>query len=78
MSARNAPLHIGCTIEKIKAIQPTEIGGLRMVMIMRSHRFRLLFLSPQGVHLGLDRRRAHDGGLRDLDPLVGRHHANET
>ena len=52
-------------------------GGLQMMMIC-SHRFRLLFLGAQGVHLGLDRRRAHDGQLRDLNPLVGRHHANDA
>ena len=49
-----------------------------MVMNIRSRRFRLLFLGAQGVHLGLDRWRAHDGRLRDRDPLVGGHHTNDA
>ena len=49
-----------------------------MVMNIRGRRFRLLFFGAQGVHLGLNRRRPQDGRLRDLDPLVGRHHPNST
>ena len=49
-----------------------------MMMIIRSHRFRFLFFGAQRVHLGLDRRRAQDSRLRDLDPLFGRHYANDA
>ena len=49
-----------------------------MMVIIRSHRFRKLFFGAQRVHLGLDRRRAPDSRLRDLDPLFGRHHANDA
>ena len=47
-------------------------------MIIRSHRVRLLFFGAQRVLLGLDRWRAQDSRLRDLDPLFGRHHANDA
>ena len=49
-----------------------------MMMIIRSQRFRKLFFGAQRVHLGLDRRRAQESRLRDLDALFGRHRANDA
>jgi hypothetical protein len=40
------------------------------MMLIGRHRFRLLFLGAQGVYLNRDRRRAHDGRLRDFNQLL--------
>ena len=53
-------------------------SGKRVMVKVRRKSLVPFFLCAQGVHLALDRRRAHEGGLRGLDPLVGPHHSDDA
>jgi hypothetical protein len=48
------------------------------MMLIGRDRLGLLFLGAQGVHLGLDRRRADEGRFRGVNPRGGGQRADDA